>query len=413
MAPPDALEASYQALLGPLQEGTRGARPADILEREAELARREYLTAFMDAVAEADADEEGATRVLSGRLARHLLDYPPLVDDPVTGDLEAAAEGLSTVGEGAASVELGERILAVLRRLRETRRLIPPRTETRAAPRGADLAQLMEAWPEVETRAARDPLLRARAEVAKARGAGRNARARAASALVDLAVATPWEPWHPWRLALLERTAELAPEEGPTFFQLARHRKAYGEMRAARHMCRRAVDLDPTAPEALVLLAGLLEFSARPREALDAYQRVLRIESRGKAGGAARRRGGIRRAYRSGSGVFRRQEVALARALRAAWEGCARLQAAAGDWREAVGSMAQVVRQVPGDTRQLRALYGLAERAGAAPALARVAEELERRGATPGAAPVAGFDEAPEEALRARLEEVCRFEDEG
>jgi tetratricopeptide (TPR) repeat protein len=409
MAAPDALEASYLALLGPLQEGTRGARPADLLEREAELARRDYLTAFMDAVASADEADEGATRQLSSRLARHLLDYPPLVDDPVAGDLEAAAEGLATAGEGAAAVELGERILAVLRRLRDTRRLIPPLTGTRPSPRGADLPRLLEDWPDSAMGGARDPLLRARAEVAKARAGGRNARARAASALVDLVVATPWEPWHPWRLALLEQAAELAPDESPTFFQLARHRKAYGEMRAARAMCRRAVDLDPTAPEPLVLLAGLLEFSARPREALDAYQRVLRLEGRAEQPGAVRSRGKPRRAYRSGSGVFRRKEVALARALRAAWEGCARLHTSSGNWEKALEAMVQVVNHIPGDTRQLRALYGLAERSGAAQARARLATELELRGAEPGGAPAPGFGEVDGERLRERLEALCRF----
>lgn len=409
MAPPDALEASYQALLKPLQEGTRGARPPDILEREAELARRDYLAAFMDMVAEADEGEDGAARALSGRLARHLLDYPPLVDDPVAGDLEATAEGLSMAGEGPEARELGERILAVLGRLRDTRRLIPPLTDTRPAPRGADLPQLLESWPDAAVAGARDPLLKARAEVAKSRGGGRNTRARAASALVDLVVATPWEPWHPWRLALLERAAELAPDESPTFFQLARHRKAYGEMRAARAMCRRAVDLDPSSPEPLVLLAGLLEFSARPREALDAYQRVVRLEERSSRGAPDRRRGKPRRAYRSGSGVFRRKDVALARALRAAWEGCARLLIAGGDWAGALEAMVQVVRRIPGDTRQLRALLGLAERVEAAGACARLTQELEVRGASPGSVPVAGFDEAAPEALRGRLEELCRF----
>lgn len=407
MAPPDALEASYQALLRPLQEATRGARPADLLEREAELARREYLTAVMDAVA--GADDGAAARALSGRLARHLLDYPPLVDDPVAGDLEATAEGFACGEEDPATTELGERILAVLRRLRDTRRLVPPVTETRPAPRGVDLAQLLEAWPDAGVGGTRDPLLKARAEVAKAKAAGRGARARAASSLVDLAVATPWEPWHPWRLALLEQAAELAPEESPTFFQLARHRKAYGEMAMARRMCRRAVDLDPTAPEPLVLLAGLLEFSARPREALDAYQRVLRLEERGADRAPARRPGALRRAYRSGSGVFRRSEVALARAVRAAWEGCARLRAASGDWEGALEAMAQVVRRIPGDTRQLRALLGLATRVGAEAARSELEAELRTRGASPGGVPVAGFEGVPDARLRARLDEVCRF----
>ena len=387
MADLDELVRSYRALLELLRGATRGEQGGEIFERDLEIRRDEYHRCVLGALG-ACAGQEDHDAVATV-LARHLLDYPPLAEDPVTGDLQALAESLVEPGTGVAEAGTGARLLSVLVRLRELRSLIPVPVASQPAPRVASLEELLEGWPERPSQGTRDLLHRAMVEVHKGRRGDRRTRHRAASARIDLAVATSWEPYHPWRLALLERARELAPDLADASFQVARHLKAYGELAGARQACRRAVDLEPSAPEPLVLLATLLEFAARPREALDAYERVLRLRER--QSGVMRGGPEAGRARRSLSGRFRRPEVGLARATQGALEGCARLRAMLGNPAGALRAMVEVSRSVPAETRQLRGLRGLAAHVGNQALRQRVDAELARRGAAPGGVMPAAF----------------------
>lgn len=329
----------------------------------------------------------------------------------MAADIEAM--GLSLRDDGACEDErcLGERVLEILKRLRNLGELSPRRAVPQPVPPDLDLAGLLERWPESPCLGRKDLLHRALLEFHKSRRGSGRARRRGVSALVDLAVHTAWNPYHPWRLVLLERARDFAPDVADVHFQIARHLKAYGEMAAARRACRRAVALDPRAPEPLVLLAGFLEFCVRPREALDVYERVLRLRDRfgyeglgGKPGG--RERGGARRSL---SGSFRLTEVSLRKAALAALDGCARLRPLLGRHQESVRAMAQLVRESPGETRQLRGLYALAHWAGADRVLVGLARELELRGGTPGGILPAGFEDVDPRAMARWLREEVGY----
>jgi tetratricopeptide (TPR) repeat protein len=385
---------------------TRGQGDFAFLDRELDRARREYERAVLGALT---AGRENADlKRLANRLAQQLLDHPDLAEDPAAADLESMASALLEEGLPAEERELGERVLSVLQRLRGMGGLSTPRVVPVPVPEGLDLPGLLEAWPETPVKGSKDLLHRALLEYHKGRRGGGQARRRGVSALVDLAVATSWDPLHAWRLALLEQARDFSPEVADVYFQIARHLKAYGELAGARRACRRAVDLDPRAPEPLVLLAGFLEFAVRPREALDVYERVLRLRKRFGFEGRREPHRPSRKPRRSLSGRYRLPEIGLRRASLAALEGCVRLRALLGRYPESLEAMLELVREVPGDTRQLRGLFALCQKVGLERELELLGKELVRRGGSPGGVLPLGFSRVSEAELAGWLKALLK-----
>ncbi len=375
------LELGYRGLVRLHSSAFRGQADPLTHERELEVERLRFQAGLFEELG--PGQPAAALEAALQRVARHLLDFPPLVDDPVAADLEASAAVFCESPEPALR-EAGTKLAALIQRQRELSQLRPVARAVNPSPSGASLEELLEAWPERPSDKARDLRHRALVEFHKGKHAARRGRRRAVAALVDLANATSWEPHHPWRLALLEAARDLDPDDPEPWFQVARHLKAYGELAEARRTCRRALDLDGRHAGALALLGSLLEHCARPREALDAYARLLRTEGRIGDTGPPGRPGKSR----------------LDRAVASALEGCARLRLLLGDPGGSLEASLELVRRVPGDTRTLRGLEALARKVGALPEAERLARDLAARGGRPGGPPPAAWERYPDGVVR-------------
>lgn len=372
---PELVE-TYREMIRILAARTRGRGSPAVLDRELEVAREEALRALWGALSHAQ--DLGRLPALVSLLGKQLLDYPPLVEDPLGGEIQGTAEALAE-DDDPVTREEGRKLLGVFQRLQELARLRTPVTAADCPPDGVTVEELLELWPERPADRARDLCHRALVEYHKARKGGRRARHRGALALMELALATTWERLHPWRLALLEKAGELAPDLAEIPYQIARHLKAYGELAASRRACRRAIDADGKHVDALVFLGSLLETCARPREALAAYRTVVRLHQ----GPATTQNPGPERGTTGAFTRFSLDPSGTRRAQAASLEACARLGVILGEPGESLRAMDQLLELVPGHTRQLRVLECLARRANRPEVAARYREALASRGGEP------------------------------
>lgn len=408
----------YASLVKALMEEVRGTKDLGVLIRRQDEARRLLQRELADRFLEAE--EQGDPARLARRVAQFFLDYTPLAADPFHAEVLFLLEGWEARG-GELRVP-AQNLREVLEQVQDSERLRRHALPGEPVRGRGDLSKLLEAWPTRPTKGMKDLHRRALAEWSKTEEhLGSRRKARVVEVAMELALGTSWERHHSWREALLEALVRWEPGNAELHFQLGRHYKAYGEIGRARRSVRRAVELEPREVESLALLAGLLEFSLRPKEALHVYEKILRRGSEGPRSGhegqirservtRARAMGRDRQARTKGrrtmTGSFQVAEVSRGRSRMAAHEGVARLRLLLDDVAGALDALVHASRERSSKSRALRQLWGLAAMAGAGPLEELLSRELEALGGLHAEPPPPwpGWQKAPTSRLRDLLE---------